>query len=80
MENERLLEKLEHLNTLLEKRTNRWNIFFSGVINGIGSAIGAALIGAILVGLLASNLGKIPIIRDILPKEIEEYIGNGIGE
>jgi zinc transporter ZupT len=75
MDNKDISENLERLNDLLERRSRKWNTFLTGVISGIGTAIGAALIGAIIVGLVASNLSKIPIIKDILPDNVlNQYI------
>ena len=69
-------EKIDKLNLLLEKRLSLKRNFLIGIVTGIGSAIGALLIGSILVGLLMSNLDRIPLLRDIFPPEtIQEYVG-----
>jgi uncharacterized membrane protein len=52
-------------------------VFLSGVITGVGTVVGAALIGSLLVGIIASNLGKIPLIRNIIPQESIEQYNNG---
>jgi hypothetical protein len=45
------------------------------LISGVGTAIGAVLIGTIIVSLIASNLSKIPIIKDLLPDNIvDQYV------
>jgi hypothetical protein len=63
-------ESIEKLNDTLVSSAKPWNKFLTGVITGLGTAIGAALIGTIIIGIIASNLTKIPIIRDIIPTEI----------
>jgi hypothetical protein len=63
-------ESIEKLNDTLVSSARPWNKFLTGVITGLGTAIGAALIGTIIIGIIASNLTKIPIIRDIIPTEI----------
>jgi hypothetical protein len=70
-------ESIEKLNDTLVSSARPWNKFLTGVITGLGTAIGAALIGTIIIGIIASNLTKIPIIRDIIPTEIlGDYIEN----
>jgi hypothetical protein len=72
---DKINENIERLNTLLEARVSFWRNFLLGIITGIGSVIGAALIGSLLVGLFASNLDNIPILRDLVPTEtVQEYI------
>jgi hypothetical protein len=63
-------ESIEKLNDTLVSSARPWNKFLTGVITGLGTAIGAALIGTTIIGIIASNLTKIPIIRDIIPTEI----------
>jgi uncharacterized membrane protein len=47
------------------------------MVSGIGSAIGAVLIGGLIIGLIVSNWNKIPFIQDILPTEqMEEYVND----
>lgn len=76
MNEKRLSENIERLNSILERRAEGWRVFLTGVISGIGTAIGAALIGAILVGLIASSMEKIPILKNLIPDDVQEYIGN----
>lgn len=72
-----IAESIEKLNNTLEKRAQTKSIFLSGVINGLGTAIGAALIGTVVISIIASNLTRIPIIKDILPTEVlDNYIEN----
>jgi hypothetical protein len=77
MEEEKLAESINRLNDILERKSQAWRVFLSGVITGIGTAIGAALIGAILVGIIASSIQRIPIIRDIIPDDVQEYLDDG---
>jgi hypothetical protein len=77
MEEKKLAESINRLNDILERKSQGWRVFLSGVITGVGTAVGAALIGAILVGIIASSLERIPILREIIPDNIEEYINNG---
>jgi uncharacterized membrane protein len=45
------------------------------MVSGIGSAIGAVLIGGLIIGLIVSNWNKIPFIQNVFPTEqIEEYV------
>lgn len=68
-------EKTDKLISLLEQRISFKRNFLLGIVTGIGSAIGALLIGSLLAGLILSNLDSIPLLRDIIPTEtIEEYI------
>jgi hypothetical protein len=72
-----LNKNIEELNILLKKRLSFKRNFLLSIVSGIGSAIGAVLIGGLLVGLIASNLDKIPFVQDLLPTDqIEEYINN----
>lgn len=76
MDEKKLSDNIERLNHILERRSKNWRVFLTGVVSGIGTAIGAALIGAIIVGIIASSINKIPILRELLPNNIQEYIGN----
>ena len=68
-------ESIEQLNSLLKARVSFWRNFLLGVVTGIGSVIGAAIIGSILLGFLASNWDDIPILRNIIPREtVEEFV------
>jgi hypothetical protein len=76
MEEKKLAESIDRMNDILERKSNAWRVFLSGVITGIGTAVGAALIGAIIVGAIASSIENIPILRDVVPENVQEYIGN----
>ncbi len=68
---------IEELNKLLNKKVSFRRNFLLSIVSGIGSAIGAVLIGGLLIGLIATNLDKIPFINNLLPTDqIEEYINN----
>lgn len=68
-------ESLEKLNSLLKARVSFWRNFLLGVLTGIGSVIGAAIIGSILLGFLASNWDDIPILRNLVPREtVQEFV------
>ncbi|KUK67546.1 MAG: hypothetical protein XD87_0068 [candidate division WS6 bacterium 36_33] len=68
---------IEELNKLLKKRLSFGRNFLLSIVSGVGSAIGAVLIGGLLVGLIVSNLNEIPFIKDLLPTDqIEEYIND----
>ena len=65
------------LNKLLKKRLSFGRNFLLSMVSGIGSAIGAVLIGGFLIGLIVSNWDKIPFIQNIFPTDqIEEYIND----
>jgi uncharacterized membrane protein YjjP (DUF1212 family) len=65
------------LNKLLKKRLSFGRNFFLSMVSGIGGAIGAVLIGGLLIGLIVSNWDKIPFVQDIFPTDqIEEYIND----
>lgn len=65
------------LNKLLKKRLSFGRNFLLSMVSGIGSTIGAVLIGGFLIGLIVSNWDKIPFIQDIFPTDqIEEYIND----
>jgi len=77
MDEDKVSKSLERLSNLLERRSKAWNVFLTGVLSGVGTVIGAALIGTILVGLIASNLSNIPVLRDVIPeKTLEQYISD----
>lgn len=68
-------KKIDRLNKLLEQRISFKRNFFLGIVAGIGSAIGALLIGTLLVSFVISNIERIPLLKDLLPqKTVEEYI------
>jgi zinc transporter ZupT len=75
MQDTRELNKnIEKLNSLLETRISFKRTFLLGVVTGVGSVIGAALIGSLLVSVINSNLDNIPILRDIISTEtVQEY-------
>jgi hypothetical protein len=74
----RLNHNINRLNTLIEKRLSFWRNFFLGVVTGVGSVIGATIIGGILIGFLVANIDKlddIPLIRRVVDSEdLERYI------
>jgi uncharacterized membrane protein len=72
----KISESLNRLSSILERRSKLWNAFLTGIVTGLGTAIGATLIGAIVVGLIASNLNKIPILREILPNNFQKIVEN----
>lgn len=77
MNDQDLDTNIEELNKLLKKRLSFGRNFLLSIVSGIGSAIGAVLIGGLLIGLIVSNLNKIPFIKDLLPTDqIEEYVND----
>lgn len=76
MNEKKISESLNRLSSILERRSKLWNAFLTGIVTGVGTAIGATLIGAIVVGLIASNLNKIPILREILPNNFQKIVEN----
>jgi hypothetical protein len=77
IEDKKLAESINRLSDILDRKSKAWRVFLSGVITGVGTVVGAALIGSLLVGIIASNLGKIPLIRNIIPQESIEQYNNG---
>jgi hypothetical protein len=77
MDNSDLNTNIEELNKLLKKRLSFERNFFLSIVSGIGSTIGAVLIGGLLIGLIVSNLDKIPFINNFLSTdEVKEYIND----
>jgi hypothetical protein len=77
MDNSDLNTNIEELNKLLKKRLSFERNFFLSIVSGIGSTIGAVLIGGLLIGLIVSNLDKIPFINDFLSTDqVKEYIND----
>jgi branched-subunit amino acid ABC-type transport system permease component len=77
MDNSDLNRDIEELNKLLKKRVSFGRNFLLSIVSGIGSAIGAVLIGGLLIGLIVSNLDKIPFINDFLSTDqVKEYIND----
>ncbi|KUK67444.1 MAG: hypothetical protein XD87_0119 [candidate division WS6 bacterium 36_33] len=75
MNDQDLNTNIEELNKLLKKRLSFKRNFLLSIVSGIGGAIGTVLIGGLLIGLIVSNLDRIPFLEDLLPTEkIEEYI------
>ncbi len=66
------------LTELMEKRVSFWHNFLMGIVNGVGSVIGATLIGGVVVGLILSNIDKleeIPFLDELInPSEVEELL------
>lgn len=71
---EEIRESIEKLNSLLKTRVSFGRNFLLGVVTGIGSVIGAAIIGSILVGIIASNWDQIPILGDLVSTEVVEEV------
>jgi hypothetical protein len=77
MDNSDLNTNIEELNKLLKKRLSFERNFFLSIVSGIGSTIGAVLIGGLLIGLIVSNLDKIPFINNFLSTDqVKEYIND----
>ena len=75
MNDQDLNTNIEELNKLLKKRLSFKRNFLLSIVSGIGGAIGTVLIGGLLIGLIVSNLDRIPFLEDLLPiEDIEEYI------
>jgi hypothetical protein len=74
-EDKRLKESIDRLNNLMERRLSVWRNFLIGIVRGIGSIIGATVIGGIVVGVIASNLDRLPIINRLIDIErLQDYI------
>ena len=73
-----LIDSINKLNSSLEKRNSFFRNFLLGILTGLGSAIGAILIGGILITLIVSNLDfleQIPVLRNVITVEqVEEVI------
>jgi hypothetical protein len=66
-------EKLTNVMERIYRRQTFQRIFFSGVVAGLGSAIGATLVFALVVFLL-SKVNLIPIVGDWLGMVIDEAL------
>lgn len=69
-----ILDELRRMNRLLagmSRGTRRYTLaFFSGIVRGLGAAIGATVVFALLVGIL-SRVNTIPLIGSYLAKVVE---------
>ena len=69
-----ILDELRRMNRLLNNITRgsrRYTLaFFSGIVRGLGAAIGATVVFALLVGIL-SRVNTIPLIGSYLAKVVE---------
>ena len=69
MATKELNENLKELNKKLEWITSKRYLFFSSVLRGLGSAVGATIVVAVLVSVLnriISELGGVPFLERIL--------------
>jgi tetrahydromethanopterin S-methyltransferase subunit G len=73
-----LNKRLDRLNDILEKRGSFWLNFLLGIVKGIGTVIGATLLGGIIIGIIVSNLDKIdriPVVKEFIDSEqLEKYL------
>lgn len=69
-----ILDELRRMNRLLNgisRGPRRYTLaFFSGIVRGLGAAIGATVVFALLVGIL-SRVNTIPLIGSYLAKVVE---------
>jgi|GEM_PF-2685264 hypothetical protein len=67
MEKENHLSKnIQELTKQIESSNSPWKNFGRGVIFGIGSAIGASIIAAIIIGTVAKIIHSMPYIPGVL--------------
>jgi hypothetical protein len=77
----KLVEEIQELNTLLKRRISIKYVFFLGIVRGVGTVIGATLVGGLILGFIASNidrLNEIPIVENFINAErVQEVIEEG---
>jgi len=67
MEKENKLSKnIEELTKQIESSNSSWRNFSRGVLFGIGSAIGASIIAAIIIGTVAKIIHSVSYIPGVL--------------
>jgi hypothetical protein len=77
---ERHLKLLEELNDKLEKQTSFWGNIKIGLVRGAATAIGATVIAAIALSILANvvdTVDDVPLIRDIIQ---ESNVNNALNK
>jgi len=60
----KILEQLEVLTADTVRRSSVKNIFFTGVVYGVGFFIGSAILATIVLGVLSPWIGQIDWVRD----------------
>ena len=60
-----IIEQLEIANRHLAKQNSLRQIFFVGIINGIGFFIGSAILATIVLGIFGPYVAHIPWVHDI---------------
>lgn len=71
-------KQLLSLNKYLERLTNPKNIFFLGIVRGVGAAVGATVVAGIIFWVLTrvfSTVDDIPVLKDFVDN-INRAIGN----
>jgi len=58
-------ENLEALNKSLEKSNSFWHVLLLGIIKGVGTAIGATIIFAIVIFILSKTIKTIELIPSV---------------
>lgn len=70
--------QLQGVGRYLERLTNPRNVFFLGVVRGVGAAVGATIVAGILFWFLSriySTVEDIPVLNDFV-QSIKQAIGN----
>ncbi len=75
-----LLREIRHMNAVLRRLTSTpkrlWMAFMNGIVRGLGAAIGATVVFALLAALIA-RLDTVPIIGGYITEMVEFVIATG---
>jgi len=67
---------LKEIQRQLEKINSPWRRFTMGILQGLGTAIGATLVAGILIIILnqvVRSVNDIPILNKIIPSDFSQY-------
>jgi hypothetical protein len=78
-ETEKLNKNIKDLTAKIERSNSFWFVLLRGLAMGAGTAIGASIIAALLIGILSKTIktvGDVPILNKIIPGDKIEAIIN----
>lgn len=70
-----LSARIDDLNDSVKKSQRFWSTFGLGIIKGFGAAIGATIVFAIAITIVAAIFGDVPVVQKLLDlSKVDSYI------